>query len=687
MHACAGDEESEQRTVAPLDALKEAQEQVAKTQNQVIKAQKQVSKAQEEIIKAQQQVSKAQQQVFNAQQQVSMAKQQVCTALKNISSDKHGKDVSRAGGVEAVLQALKQYKADPQVQQDGCSALWKLCRDGEACRRAGEAGAVQATIEVLKTYTDKVHAPVQVQACSAMRVLCSDEENKIRADATEAIEAIVDMLTAHPLNAQVQREGCAALSVLCHDNKWKSLYHDWAYSTVKAVLEALKAHPFDEKFQVEGCGAIAELCEFCQGVSSNGLIAGALETIMKALKTHKANPRVQEKACAALQGCVVHSYQQRFSCELPRAGKTGAVKAVVEALKAHPFDEKVQVEGCEAIAELCQVCHKNQSRALDAGALEIIVEALKTHSANAQVRGETFETMKIRLLRTLLDPQRHQFESDQRRVVAAGGIEAIVEAMKAHGTDERVQRYGCGVLATLCKGDDGEITRRAGSAGGVEVALEALRNHTTDEVLSDGIHFLWCLCVTLPDDDFLYDAMQLGAVSVVQDVLAVQNVLEKEDSVTHGLGILHAVGTLKEVSQDFADALAKNDRLRERFFEQIEMSEFAEVALGRAWGTNMALSLDFTKNFTNSAIGDDIRIGREANRAREYELQRRERLLAFGMGVLPRLGGGSREAGSTGASSKALLFDGMGRDVFKLIADAYGAYVFEDSNDRRHILG
>ena len=142
--------------MAPLDALKEAQEQVAKTQNQVIKAQKQVSKAQEEIIKAQQQVSKAQQQVFNAQQQVSMAKQQVCTALKNISSDKHGKDVSRAGGVEAVLQALKQYKADPQVQQDGCSALWKLCRDGEACRRAGEAGAVQATVEVLKTYTDKV---------------------------------------------------------------------------------------------------------------------------------------------------------------------------------------------------------------------------------------------------------------------------------------------------------------------------------------------------------------------------------------------------------------------------------------------------------------------------------------------------------------------------------------------------
>ena len=59
-----------------------------------------------------------------------------------------------------------------------------------------------------------------------------------------------------------------------------------------------------------------------------------------------------------------------------------------------------------------------------------------------------------------------------------GGVEAVVEALKAHRADGGVQEQGCRALSNLCFGD--ENRRRAGSAGGVEAVVEALKAHSAD---------------------------------------------------------------------------------------------------------------------------------------------------------------------------------------------------------------
>ena len=56
-------------------------------------------------------------------------------------------------------------------------------------------------------------------------------------------------------------------------------------------------------------------------------------------------------------------------------------------------------------------------------------------------------------------------------------------------------------------------------------------------------------------------------------------------------------------------------------------------------------------------------------------LRRRELLLAFGMAMLERLGGGTEEqAGSTTESTRGSAFHRMDKDVFKLVGEAYGDY-------------
>ena len=65
----------------------------------------------------------------------------------------------------------------------------------------------------------------------------------------------------------------------------------------------------------------------------------------------------------------------------------------------------------------------------------------------------------------------------------------------------------------------------------------------------------------------------------------------------------------------------------------------------------------------------------EAVRVRALVLRRREQLLAFGMALLERLGGGTDEkARSTRSSTRRSAFHGMNKDVFKLVGEAYGHY-------------
>jgi Ran GTPase-activating protein (RanGAP) involved in mRNA processing and transport len=117
-----------------------------------------------------------------------------------------------------------------------------------------------------------------------------------------------------------------------------------------------------------------------------------------------------------------------------------------------------------------------------------------------------------------------------------------------------------------------------------------------------------------------------------------------------------------------ADALATTTSLRCLWLDHCDIGEQGALALGRALGANLALPLDF--KFT---YGDDIPgVRPEAARVRALVLLRREKLLAFGMAMLKRLGGGpSAEEASTSPSRERSVFHYMCKDVFRLVGDAY----------------
>ena len=119
-----------------------------------------------------------------------------------------------------------------------------------------------------------------------------------------------------------------------------------------------------------------------------------------------------------------------------------------------------------------------------------------------------------------------------------------------------------------------------------------------------------------------------------------------------------------------ADALASTTSLTRLWLDHCGIGEQGGLALGRALGANLALPLDFP---LTSLSGDDIPgAEEEAARVRALVLLRREKLLAFGMAMIKRLGGGpSAEEGSTSPSRERSTFHYMCKDVFRLVGDAY----------------
>ena len=86
----------------------------------------------------------------------------------------------------------------------------------------------------------------------------------------------------------------------------------------------------------------------------------------------------------------------------------------------------------------------------------------------------------------------------------------------------------------------------------------------------------------------------------------------------------------------------------------------------------LSLWMDFHLSIITKSDDDTPRIREEAARVRALVLLRRQKLVAFGMAMITRLGGGpSAEEGSTTSSMEASVFHHMCKDVFRMVGEAY----------------
>ena len=157
------------------------------------------------------------------------------------------------------------------------------------------------------------------------------------------------------------------------------------------------------------------------------------------------------------------------------AAADGGLEALVAALHANSDCVYLASGACRALEAVphTEGVANAVERAIAAGAVEAIVAALNKKADSAAVARVACLALGNLCAYAYLDDLRAA--ESQRRAVAAGGVEAVVAALKRHGGATPNVDAACWALERLC--DDLDSAKRAGAAGGVEAAAAALEAH------------------------------------------------------------------------------------------------------------------------------------------------------------------------------------------------------------------
>jgi hypothetical protein len=227
--------------------------------------------------------------------------------------------------------------------------------------------------------------------------------------------------------------------------------------------------------------------------------AGAIEALMAALSREPAHAAVQTMCVCALGNLCAEQDTHRA-----RAGAAGALPLVVRALIAHRGTPSVAAACCGAIFSLVAHSEANRAAAVRAGAVAGVLDALRDMPAVVEV-----QAMGLAALFNLA-------AGDRKSLIAGGGLELAVAALRAHGHNARVAQWAVSAVAQLVAiGPGGPgATDRALAAGAAEEMLRAARLHAADEeVQSELAAFLYAMASVLPS------AVRADAVGAVVEAM------------------------------------------------------------------------------------------------------------------------------------------------------------------------
>ena len=267
----------------------------------------------------------------------------------------------------------------------------------------------------------------------------------------------------------------------------------------------------------------------------------------------------------------------------------------------------------------------------------------------------------------------------------SGGTACVVEAVRNNAALERLSISGgwfgdddAEAIGHALAGNkslkDLDLENCSFGARGLRSIAEALKTSNTIE------QFLLTFLVNIGDAGAEIMADLLSSTSSLQCLLLIDCNIGAPGS-TSIAKALKINTSLKELCMErnarigdtgaiaLADALTTTTSLTSLWLTYCGIGEQGGLALGRALGANLALPLYFQ---LSSPFGNIPGVREEAARVRALVLLKRQKLVAFGMAMIKRLGGGpSAEEGSTTPLRERSTFHYMCKDVFRMVGDAY----------------
>ena len=203
------------------------------------------------------------------------------------------------------------------------------------------------------------------------------------------------------------------------------------------ISRIMKSYTDDENIQILGF----TILNYYRWINMLNMEEDGIKLVVAAMNNHLNNANIQISGFYFLQKIVNSSENSRNTIDI--LVSAGGIQAIVAVMNAHLDNAIIQESGCLALANITA----NETKWKVLG--NITAKVLGNITANA--------------------------DETKRKVVAEGGIEAVVAAMNAYLNNATIQIRGCAALGNIAM--LAENMQKVAEKGGIEAVVAAMNAH------------------------------------------------------------------------------------------------------------------------------------------------------------------------------------------------------------------
>jgi len=400
----------------------------------------------------------------------------------------NAKGLGMAGVCELIVGAIKRHPEDKRIIEGACDAIRCLCSLESNRERLGNAGACEATVRALTTFSSAAsNVETCCWICRAIGHLANTcETNREIMGGAGACETLIMTMQKFAFHMQLCTEACWAVRQIApNENNRARLANDFGPESIVAVY---KSHVASEAFATEACHALVNMLaseedDLIPRIANAGLVQLALRSLKKCPNSEtlsrwvfnalyyiacdsKYAPKLissdvldilslqleQHAGCEGMaewSARMAHKLILQIDNASTKMRNAGLCEMICATVQRQAISSVVSSAGCLVIGDLAKD-KSNHERLSSAGACEAVVGALKRHSDGMDVVVNTCYAIHFLSMTA----------NNVSWMGAYGACEAVTNALISHhDKSPEAAKNACNAIGSLAFEDEGNQAR------------------------------------------------------------------------------------------------------------------------------------------------------------------------------------------------------------------------------------
>ena len=400
---------------------------------------------------------------------------------------------------------MLNHEDSAEVQENACTILYSVsCDDKRYYEMVLNCGVVDLVLKAMRNheYSDKVLE----SACLTLYMLMSsdnvDGDYKKRILDTGFVALVLHAMTMYEINVKLPGTACVILSYLALKYDTKERITDGG--GIEIVLEATKCHHIDPGLLGRACELLILLsCE-----DQNNWVVFDIREIhltLEAMKSHESNAIVQKTTCNLLFHCTDNKF---FEQSMEFILDTGGMISVLKSIKNHMHNSSVLGDVCSLLLPLVFHSKHMKRMFINEEGLQLLLEVMKKHGHNLRIQEQM-----CKVLHYVIRNYEQESKGVVVDVVKAGCIESIMQVMKNHGGNSSIQGDILYTLSHLIVVEN--TAEEIATREGFDLTLTAMKNHESClEVQKYSCALLFLLALTSKQTEDLGKIFDEGGIDL-----------------------------------------------------------------------------------------------------------------------------------------------------------------------------